>query len=115
MCLANKPPTQARKKQALGSSLSVPSPRQRASPNAGSFMRKQKLHRMLSETPNSGPKAQQATREEDDRDRRKQPVLSGHAQCRPGRDVQLTVKCCVRERECMPAAVLVCSNGRAPA
>lgn len=47
---------QARKKQALGSSLSVPSPRQRASPNSGSFMRKQKLHRMLSETPNSDRK-----------------------------------------------------------
>ncbi|KAH8026314.1 hypothetical protein HPB51_019524 [Rhipicephalus microplus] len=47
---------QARKKQALGSSLSVPSPRQRTSPNAGSFMRKQKLHRMLSETPNSDRK-----------------------------------------------------------
>lgn len=47
---------QARKKQALGSSLSVPSPRQRTSPNSGSFIKKQKLHRMLSETPNSDRK-----------------------------------------------------------
>ncbi|XP_076361837.1 adenylate cyclase type 8-like isoform X2 [Tachypleus tridentatus] len=46
---------QARKKQALGSSLSVPSPKQRHSP-AASLRRpqKQKLQRMLSETPNPG-------------------------------------------------------------
>ncbi|XP_064480130.1 adenylate cyclase type 8-like isoform X2 [Ornithodoros turicata] len=52
---------QARKKQALGSSLSVPSPRNRATP--GSFVRKQKLHRMLSETPNSDRKRNSRLRE----------------------------------------------------